>query len=66
MTIKIEIIKSDYPTKIVDPEGNVISVNMFNYNSIRNILFSKGEIRLEDQNKNIYKFSQIYIENEKE
>ncbi len=62
---KNKIIKSDYPTKIVDPEGNVISVNMFNYNSIRNILFSKGEIRLEDQNKNIYKFSQIYIDEKK-
>ena len=38
---------------------------MFNYNSIKNILFSKGEIKLEDINKNIYKFNQIYIDEKK-
>ena len=38
---KNKIIKSDYPTKISDPDGNVFSVGMFNYNSIKNILFSK-------------------------
>ena len=38
---------------------------MFNYNSIKNILFSKGEIKLEDKNKNIYKFNQIYIDEKK-
>ena len=35
---KNKIIKSDFPTKIVDPDGNVILTNMFNYNSIENIL----------------------------
>ena len=30
-------IKSDYPTKIIDPDGNTFFVNMFNYNSIKNI-----------------------------
>ena len=59
---KNKIIKSDFPTKIVDPDGNVILTNMFNYNSIENILFSKGDIKLEDANKNIYRFKEIYID----
>ena len=60
-----KIIKSDFPTKISDPDGNTFFVSMFNYNSIKNILFSKGEIKLEDINKNIYKFNQIYIDEKK-
>ena len=59
---KNKIIKSNFPSKIIDPDGNIISVNMFNYNSIKNILFSKGNVELEDKNKNIYKFNQIYID----
>ena len=62
---KNKIIKSDFPTKIIDPDGNIILVNMFNYNSLKNILFSKGNIKLEDKNKNIYRFEELYI-NEKE
>ena len=34
---------------------------MFNYNSLKNILFSKGNIKLEDQNKNIYKFKESIL-----
>ena len=62
---KNKIIKSDDSTKITDPDGNIIFVNMFNYNSIKNVLFSRGEIKLEDKNKNIYRFNQLFI-NEKE
>ena len=39
-----KVIKSDFPTKIIDPDGNIILVSMFNYNSIKNVLFSKGNI----------------------
>ncbi len=62
---KNKIIKSDFPTKIIDPDGNIILVNMFNYNSIKNILFSEGDIRLEDKKKNIYRFKQLYIDEKK-
>ncbi len=62
---KNKFIKSNYPTKITDPEGNTIFVNMFNYNSIKNILFSRGNIEFKDKNKNIYKFSEIYIDEKK-
>ena len=60
-----KVIKSDFPTKIIDPDGNIILVSMFNYNSIKNVLFSKGNIKLEDKKKNIYQFSQIYIDEKK-
>ncbi len=62
---KNKIIKSDFPSIITDPNGNIFFVTMFNYNSIKNILFSKGEIKLEDINKNIYKFNEIYIDEKK-
>ena len=62
---KNKIIKSDFETKIIDPEGNVFTVEMFNYNSRNNIFFSKGNIRLKDKNKNIYKFSELYIDENK-
>ena len=38
---------------------------MFNYNSIKNILYSRGEIILEDKNKNEFLFSEIYIDEKK-
>ena len=62
---KNKIIKSDFETKIIDPDGNVFTVEMFNYNSRNNIFFSKGNIRLKDKNKNIYKFSELYIDENK-
>ena len=43
LSIINKIIKSDFPTKILDKDGNEIMVNMFNYNSIKNILF-QGDI----------------------
>ena len=57
-----KIIKSDFNTKIIDPDGNIIEVKMFNYNSIKNVLFSRGEIILKDKNKNEFLFSEIYID----
>ena len=57
-----KIIKSDFNTKIIDPDGNIIEVKRFNYNSIKNVLFSRGEIILKDKNKNEFLFSEIYID----
>ena len=62
---KNKVIKSDFPTKIIDPDGNTIFVSMFNYNSIKNVLFSRGNIELEDKSKNLYRFSEIYIDEKK-
>ena len=55
-----KVIKSDFPTKIIDPDGNIILVSMFNYNSIKNVLFSKGNIKLEDKKKYIPIQSNLY------
>ncbi len=62
---KNKVIKSNYNTVITDPDGNIIKVEMFNYNSIENVLFSKGEIILNDKNKNEFLFSEIYIDEKK-
>ena len=62
---KNNIIKSFFPATITDTDGNKISVEMFDYNSIKNVLFSKGKIELSDKNKNIFKFTQIFIDEKK-
>ena len=62
---KNKTIKSDYKTKIIDPDGNIFLVDMFNYNSIKNILFSKGNIELKDKKQNIFKFTEVYIDEKK-
>ena len=62
---KNKIIKSNFPTKIIDPDGNTIFVDMFDYNSLKNILYSKGKIKLEDKKKNIYNFNQLYVDEKK-
>ncbi len=62
---KNKTIKSDFNTKIIDPDGNIIEVSMFNYNSIENVLFSRGKIVLNDKNKNEFLFSEVYIDEKK-
>ena len=62
---KNKTIKSDYQTKIIDPDGNIFLVDMFSYNSIKNILFSKGNIELKDKKQNIFKFTEVYIDEKK-
>ncbi len=62
---KNNIIKSNYPSIIFDTDGNKISLEMFNYNSIENVLFSKGKIKMQDKNNNIFNFTEIYIDEKK-
>ena len=38
---------------------------MFNYSTLTNIFFSKGNIKIKDINKNNYNFSEIYIDENK-
>ena len=63
---KNNIIRSDFPSVIYDADGNKISVEMFNYNSIENVIFSKGKIKMQDKNDNLFNFSEIYIDEKKE
>ena len=59
------IISSDYQAQIKDKMGNIIFVEMFNYDRDKNIFFSKGKININDVNGNKYKLSEVYI-NEKQ
>ena len=62
---KNQSIYSNYKTQIIDVDGNKILVDMFTYSTLTNIFFSKGNIELYDINNNSYKFSEIYIDENK-
>jgi LPS-assembly protein len=62
---KKKLIYSNYKTQIEDKDGNKITVDMFNYSTLTSIFFSKGNIKVVDRNKNIYNFSEIYIDEKK-
>jgi LPS-assembly protein len=61
-----KIIYSNNTTQITDKDGNKIFVEMFNYSTLTNIFFSKGNIKVTDVNNNTYNFSEIYIDEKKE
>tara|TARA_B110000971_G_scaffold121011_1_gene123978 strand:+ start:2841 stop:5186 length:2346 start_codon:yes stop_codon:yes gene_type:complete len=62
---KKKIIYSNNKTRIKDKDGNKIFVDMFNYSILTNIFFSKGNIEVSDIDNNNYKFSEIYIDENK-
>ncbi len=57
-----KIIYSENFTVITDINGNKISVNMFNYLTLKRMFFSTGEIEVKDNRQNKYFFSEIYID----
>ena len=57
-----KIIYSENFTVITDVNGNKISVDMFNYLTLKNMFFSTGEIEVLDNRSNKYLFSEIYID----
>ena len=64
---KKNILISTSPSIITDIQKNKIKVDNFEYKLDEKIIKSIGNIQLSDNKKNIYKFSQIYIdENKKE
>jgi len=63
---KKKIISSNNKTKIIDKDGNQIFLDMFSYATEKNMFFSKGTIKVIDINKNIYNFSEIYIDEKKQ
>ena len=56
------IIYSKFKTKITDINGNEIFVNMFDYSITKKMFFSQGNIKILDNRKNEYLFSEIYID----
>ncbi len=62
---KKKYISSNKKTIISDPNNNKIFLKSFRYESKSNIFKSLTEVKIEDKKKNIYKFSQIYIDTNK-
>ena len=57
---------SNNQTTIKDLDGNTIKLENFEYLKEKNIFKSIGKINLTDKLNNIYKFSQLYIDEEKQ
>ena len=57
-----KLIYSQNTTIITDPNQNKITVDMFNYLTLKKMFFSKGDIEVLDNRKNKYLFSEIYID----
>ena len=60
-----KLIYSQNTTIITDPNQNKITVDMFNYLTLKKMFFSKGEIEIIDNRENKYLFSEIYIDETK-
>ena len=57
---------SEKKTTIKDPENNLIYLNNFEYRFRENIFKSVGEIKIIDNSKNSYEFSQLYVDEKRE
>ena len=62
---KDKIINSEKKSILEDNENNKILLDNFEYLTKENLFKSIGFIKIEDKNKNIYEFSQIYIDTKK-
>ena len=60
-----KFINSKKKTKIYDQSGNEIFLENFDYQIKENIFKSLGLVKVKDINKNVYEFSQIYIDTKK-
>ncbi len=59
------LISSNNNTTIIDPDRNIIFLNSFEYLIKEYVFKSIGNVRVEDTFKNIYNFSQVYIDTKK-
>ena len=62
---KLKIINSNKKTVITDQDGNIITLNKFEYLIEENIFKSIGFIEIKDNQGNSTKFSQVYIDTNK-
>ena len=65
MDNKNKIITSNKNSILLDQDGNKVFLDNFEYSIDRNLFKSVGYVKIEDLNKNIYEFSQIYIDTKK-
>ena len=59
---KNKLIFSKNKSTIIDPEGNLIYVDMFEYLVNKNLFSSVGNIKIIDINKNKYSFEEMHID----
>jgi LPS-assembly protein len=59
------IILSNKPATITDVQKNKIYTQNFEYQANKNIFKSVGDVKVVDVSNNVYKFSQIYIDEKK-
>ena len=62
---KNKIIKSEKDSVLEDQDGNQITLKNFQYSTEKSFFKSIGFIEIEDNKKNKYEFSQIYIDTKK-
>tara|TARA_A100001015_G_scaffold35505_1_gene39213 strand:- start:2116 stop:4506 length:2391 start_codon:yes stop_codon:yes gene_type:complete len=62
---KKKVIKSDQNSILQDQDNNKIFLENFEYSINSNLFKSIGLIKIHDNKKNIYKFSQVYIDTKK-
>ena len=60
-----KIIKSNEKANVKDQEGNEIELDNFEYQTSSNIFKSIGYVKIIDNKKNTYEFSQVYIDTKK-
>ena len=65
MGFKKSYAASKNKTLIKDAQNNNIFLDNFEYEIGKNIIKSVGNIEVKDKSENIYKFSQIYIDEKK-
>ncbi len=62
---KNNLLKSNDPVTIKDLENNSIFLEGFEYSTNKNFFRSTGKIKLIDEKKNVFNFSQIFIDEKK-
>jgi len=60
-----KIISSNKKSIFSDQDGNVVYVDMFQYNVEKNLFSSIGKIKIIDQNKNKYFFKELHVDTKK-
>ena len=65
LNLQEEFIVSNRSSIINDPDGNIINLENFEYQTKENIFKSVGNIDIKDKSNNSYNFSQIYLDEKK-
>ena len=62
---KTKIISSNHNTTFTDTDGNIVEVDMFQYQIEKNLFSSVGKIKILDINNNKYYFKELHVDTKK-